>query len=171
MSRSNGTGLHTNNLGLSRTLFWSSKGLRNLLTQVDGQETLGQFDSVEFGSQCLENLLPLNMRGQTSARSAANTVLAVKLDVKRVESMTTRREGDANAVVEAAAFGAVCGCFVLRFIEFEADLRKVVEFGDSVAGNLGLHTTFNDGVEESVDVRFLGEVDERLGVFRRLHCE
>lgn len=90
MSRSNGTGLHTNNLGLSRTLFWSSKGLRNLLTQVDGQETLGQFDSVEFGSQCLENLLPLNMRGQTSARSAANTVLAVKLDVKRVESMTTR---------------------------------------------------------------------------------
>ena len=89
---------------------------------------------------------------QTSARSAANAVLAVKLNIQRIESVATRRKGDTNAVVEAAAFGIVDGSFVLRLVQLKADLRKVVELGNGVAGNLCLNTTFDDRVEQGVDV-------------------
>jgi hypothetical protein len=108
---------------------------------------------------------------ETSARSAANAVLAVKLNIQRVESVATRRKRDTNAVVEAAAFGIVDSGFVLRFVQLEANLREIVELGNGVAGNLCLNTTFDDRVEQGVDMRLLGEVNERLGVFGSLDCE
>lgn len=96
MSRSDRTSLYAHNLGFLFTgcsLLWLDlrrKRLRNLFTQIDSQEALGQFDSVELGSQRLKNLLPLDVRRQTSARSAANAMFAVQLNVQRVESVATR---------------------------------------------------------------------------------
>jgi hypothetical protein len=83
--------------------------------------------------------------------------------------MAAGREGNADRVV-VGGLSAGGVDVVLGLVEFEADLRKVVELGDGVAGNLGLHTTFKDAVEERVDVGFLGEVDERLRIVGGLDC-
>ena len=74
--------------------------------------------------------------------------------------MATRGQCDANAVVEATAFRVVCGGFILRLVELEADLGEVVELRNGITGNLCLNATFDDRVEKGVDVRLLGEVDE-----------
>lgn len=75
--------------------------LRYLLTQINSQETLGQLDSVELRPQRLQHLLPLAVTREAAARSAADAVLAVELDVQRVESVTAGGEGDADGVVVA----------------------------------------------------------------------
>lgn len=68
---------------------------------------------MELGSECLKNLLPFYVRRQTSARCAADTMLAVQLDIQRIESVATRRKSDTNAVVEVAALRIVRAGFVL----------------------------------------------------------
>lgn len=86
-------------------------------------------------------------------------MLAIQLHVERVECVAAGGEGDADGVVvRGLAAGGVDVVFGL--VEFEADLRQVVEFGDGVAGDFGLHAALKNAVEEGVDVRLLGEVDE-----------
>jgi hypothetical protein len=100
----------TSNISLSA---FRCESLRDLLTQIHSQETLGQLDGVELGSQGLEYFLPLHVGRQTPARSAANTVFAVQLNVQRVESVTARGKSDTDTVVEATAFGIVGSGFIL----------------------------------------------------------
>lgn len=85
--------------------------------------------------------------------------------------MTTRTNRDANGIVKRILlrFVRVCSIvgtsvWIFGFVEFEAYLREIVEFGDGVAGDFGLDAAFEDTVEESVDVGFFGEVDERFAV-------
>ena len=143
--------------------------LRYLFTQVHREEALRQLHSAELRPQSLEDLLPLSMAGQAASRRASYAMLAIQLHVERVESMAAGGEGDADrVVVSGLAAGGVD--VVLGLVEFEANLGQVVEFGNGVAGNLGLHAAFEDAVEEGVDVGFLGEVDERLCIVGGLDC-
>ena len=156
-------------LGNSGDTIFLHELLWYLLAQVHSKEALGQLYSVELRPQGLEDLLPLPVTGQTASRSASYAMLAIQLHVKRVECMTAGREGDADGVVVSGlAAGGID--IVFGLVELEADLRKVVELGDGVAGDLGLHTAFKDAVEERVDVGFLGEVDERLCIVGGLDC-
>lgn len=125
--------------------------LRHLLTQIDRQETLREFDGVELRPQSLQNLFPVPMAGQAAARRTSDAVLAVQLYVERVESVATGGEGDADGVI-VRDFAAGGVNFVFGFVEFEADLREVVELGDRVSGDLGLDAAFEDAVEKRVDV-------------------
>ena len=65
--------------------------------------------------------------------------------------MAAGRQGDADGVV-VCDFAAGGVDFVFGFVEFEADLREVVELGDRVSGDLGLDAAFEDAVEKRVDV-------------------
>lgn len=140
--------------------------LRDLLTQVDRQETLRQLDSVELRAQRLQNLLPLPMASQRAPRRATNAVLAIQLDIERVESVAAWRKGDADGVVvvRLRVLWVDVGGRVLGLVQLEADLRKIVELRNGVARNLGLYATLEDAVQESVDVRLFCEVDEGLRV-------
>lgn len=176
MSRRNGTSLrrtslrsslsHCNTPGLIREL------LRHLLTQIDRQKALRQLDRVELSPQSLQHLLPLPVACQTPTRRAADAVLAVELDVQRVEGVAAGGEGDADGVVIVGlrVVGVDVGGGVLGLVEFEADLREVVELGDGVAGDLGGDAALQNAVEEGVDVGFFGEVDEGFGVVGCLDC-
>lgn len=133
--------------------------------------TFNEFDGVELGPQRSQHLLPIAMRSQTSPRSVADAMLGIQLNIQRIKRMTTRRYGDADAVVERSfrvGVGAG-GHLILRLVQLEANLGQVVKLGNGVSGNLGLNSTLEDAVEESVDVGFLGKVYERLCVVRGLH--
>ena len=143
----------------SNVSFLLHKLLRHLLAQVDREEALRQFDSMKLRPQGFENFLPLSMAGQTASWSTSYAMLAIQVHVERVECVAAGGEGDADGVVvRGLAAGGVDVVFGL--VEFEADLRQVVEFGDGVAGDFGLHAALKNAVEEGVDVRLLGEVDE-----------
>ena len=156
-------------LGNSGDTVFLDEFLRHLLAQVHRKEALRQLHSVELSPQGFKDFLPLPVTGQTASRSASYAMLAIQLHVERVKCMAAGREGNADRVV-VGGLSAGGVDVVLGLVEFEADLRKVVELGDGVAGNLGLHTTFKDAVEERVDVGFLGEVDERLRIVGGLDC-
>ena len=143
--------------------------LRHFLTQVDCQEALREFDSVELRSQRLQDLLPVAMAGQAASWRAADAVLAVQLDIERVEGVAAGRKSDTDGVV-VCRFVAGGVDLILGFVQFEAYLREVVELGNCISSNLGLHTAFEDAVEQRVDMRLLGEVDERLGIVGSLNC-
>lgn len=170
MRRCNRRRLHVfGSLGQSNVSLFLHELLRYLLAQVHSKEALWQLHSVELRPQRFEDLLPLPMAGQTTPWRASYTMLTIQLHVKRVECMAAGRKSNANGVVvRGLAAGGIN--VVLGFVEFEANLGQVVEFGNGVAGDLGLHTTFENAVEERVDVRFLGEVDERLCVVGGLNC-
>jgi hypothetical protein len=55
--------------------------LRHLLTQIDRQEALREFDSVELRSQRLQDLLPVPVASQAAAWGTSDAMLAVQLDV------------------------------------------------------------------------------------------
>jgi hypothetical protein len=148
-------------LGNSAISFFLHELLRNLLAQVHREEALRQLHSVELRPQSFEDLLPLSMAGQATPWRASYAMLAIQLHVERVEGVAAGREGDADrVVVSSLAAGGID--FVLGLVEFEANLRQVVELWDGVACDLGLHAAFKNAVEERVDVGFLGEVNERL---------
>lgn len=112
------------------------------------------------------------MRRQTPARRAADTMLAVQLDVQRVVDVAAGTDSDPDAVVERRMVRRVRRVgrrLVLRLVQLETDLREVVELGNGAAVDLGLDAALEDAVQQRVDVRLLGEVEERLGVVRRLH--
>lgn len=73
--------------------------LRHLFTQVDCQEALREFDSVELRPQRLQNFLPVPVAGQAASRGTSDAVLAVQLDVEGIESMAAGRQRDTNGVV------------------------------------------------------------------------
>jgi len=73
--------------------------LRHLLTQVDCQEALRKFDSVELRSKRLQDLLPVAMAGQTASWRTTDAMLAVQLDVERVECVAAGRQRDTDGVV------------------------------------------------------------------------
>jgi hypothetical protein len=78
-------------------------------------------------------------------------MLAVQLDIERVEGVATRRQCDADGVVVSDLSGGRID-LVLGFVEFEADLRQVVELRNSITSDLGLDAAFEDAVEQRVDV-------------------
>lgn len=143
--------------------------LRHLLAQVDRQEALREFDSVELRSQRLQDLLPVAMAGQAASWRTTDAMLAVQLHIERVEGVAAGRKSDTDGVVVCRfATGGVD--LILGFVQFEAYLREVVELGNCISSDLGLHTAFEDAVEQRVDVRLLGEVNERLGIIGSLNC-
>ena len=125
--------------------------LRHLFAQVDRQEALREFDSVELRSQRLQDLLPVAMAGQAASWRAADAVLAVQLDIERVEGVAAGRKSDTDGVV-VCRFAANGVDLILGFVQFEAYLREVVELGNRISSNLGLHTAFEDAVEQRIDV-------------------
>ena len=125
--------------------------LRHLLTQIDSQETLRQFHSVEFRSQSFQNLFPVPVAGQAAARRASDAVFAVQLDVERVECVATRRQCYPDGVV-VRRFPASRVNVVLRFVEFEAYLGKIVQLGNGIPSDLGRYTAFKNAVQQRVYV-------------------
>lgn len=85
--------------------------------------------------------------------------------------MTPRRNSNPNTIRIRRKITRSCigWSLVLGLIQLEANLREIVEFRDRRALNLGFDTALEDAVEECVDVRLFGEVDERFGVIRGLH--
>lgn len=75
------------------------KFLRHLLTQIDRQEALREFDSVELRPQSFQNLLPLSVTGQAATWRASDAMLAVQLNVEGIEGVAARRQRDADGVV------------------------------------------------------------------------
>jgi len=138
-------------LGKRNVAIFLHELLRYFLAQVDRKEALRQLDRMELCPQCFEDLLPLSVAGQTTSWSTSYAMLAIQLHVERIERMTTRGKGDADGIVVSRLAASGINV-VLGLVEFEADLGQVVEFGDGVAGDLGLHTAFENAVEERVDV-------------------
>lgn len=86
---------------------------------------------------------------------------ARNLHVQRRKGVATGRQCDANTVVERVRL--VVGARVLRLIQFEVDLGQVVELRDRIAFDFCLYTAFQDAVEQCVDMRLFGEVEEAFG--------
>lgn len=125
--------------------------LRHLLAQIDRQEALREFDSVELRPQRLQDLLPVAMAGQAASRRTADAMLAIQLHIERVESVAAGRESNTDGVV-VRRFTAGGVDLILGFVQFKAYLREVVELGNRISSNLGLHAAFKDAVEQCVDV-------------------
>ena len=89
--------------------------LRHLFAQVDRQEALREFDSVESRPQRLQDLLPVPMAGQAASRRTSDAMLAIQLDVERVESVAAGRQCDTDGVV-VGRFTAGRIDVVLRFV-------------------------------------------------------
>lgn len=118
---------------------------------------------VELGPQRLNNLYPVCMSRQAPARGAANAMLAIKLDIQRVKDVATRADGDLDAVVEGGNALRIDRRVSWHFVQLERDLRKVVELRDGGSLDLGLQAALQNAVQQGVNVRFFGEVDEGLG--------
>ena len=92
------------------------------------------------------------------------------LHSERIERVATGADGNTNTVVEAVfALLLFLTKSIFTLIQLEIDLRQVVQLGDILALNLGANTTLQQAIEESVDVRFLGEIEERLANVRSLN--
>lgn len=89
--------------------------LWHLLAQIDRQEALREFDSVESRPQRLQDLLPVPMAGQAASRRTSDAMLAIQLDVERVESVAAGRQCDTDGVV-VGRFTAGRIDVVLRFV-------------------------------------------------------
>ncbi len=61
--------------------------------------------------------------------------------------MATRTDGDTDTVGVFGNVLGIWGCLVLRFVELEADLRQIIEFGDGTAFDFRGNTSFEDAVE------------------------
>jgi hypothetical protein len=81
-------------------------------------------------------------------------MLAIELDVQRIESMASWANGDPNriSIFRDIARGSVERRLVLRFVELEADVGQIVELGDSGTLYFGLDPTLQDTIEKCVDV-------------------
>lgn len=89
--------------------------LWHLFAQIDRQEALREFDSVESRPQRLQDLLPVPMAGQAASRRTSDAMLAIQLDVERVESVAAGRQCDTDGVV-VGRFTAGRIDVVLRFV-------------------------------------------------------
>jgi hypothetical protein len=76
--------------------------------------------------------------------------------------MASRADGDANriSILCEIARWSVSRCLVLGFVQLKADVRQVVKFWNGGTLDFGLQPALQDGVEKSVDVRLLCEVNE-----------
>jgi len=125
--------------------------LRHLLTQIDRQEAFRELDSVELRPQSFQNLLPLPVTGETASGRTSDAMLAVQLDVERVECVATRRQCYPDGVV-VRRFPASRVNVVLRFVEFKAYLGKIVQLGNGIPSDLGRYTAFKNAVQQRVYV-------------------
>lgn len=98
-------------------------------------------------------------------------MLAVELHVEWIVDVATGADGDANAVLKVGIVVAVRRLWWvgLRLVKLEADLAQIVKLRDSGALNFGINTAFKNAIEECVDMGFLREVKEALGIVGRLH--
>jgi hypothetical protein len=80
-----------------------------------------------------------------------------------------RTNSDLDAVVEHRTALGINRRVSGHLVQLKRDLREVVELGDGGALDLCLEAALEDAVEQGVDVRLFGEVDEALGLVRRLH--
>lgn len=100
-----------------------------------------------------------------------NAMFTIQLHIQWIRGMASWRDGDSDGVgtgVRISLFLTGFG-FAFALIQFERDLREVVELGDGATVNLDGNPAFDDAVEKSVNVRFFGKVDEGLAAFRSLH--
>lgn len=100
------------------------------------------------------------MARQTTSRRTTNAMLAIQLHIQRIKRVTAGTNCNSNAI---RVFGHILHarrCLVLGFVQLEADLGEIVELGNGGAFDLGGDAAFEDAVQQSVDVRFFGEVDE-----------
>jgi hypothetical protein len=74
--------------------------------------------------------------------------------------MTARANGYTNAVCVFGDILYIGRGFVFRLVKLKADLGEVVKFGDGTSFDLSLDATFENAVEERVNVRFFSEVDK-----------
>lgn len=98
---------------------------RECIRQVDRHKALGKLDGVELGTQRLDDLFPVTMRRQGPPLRAANAVLAVELDVQRIIDVTSRADGNADAVIEgrvAFACGGALWLIGLGLVKLEGDM-------------------------------------------------
>lgn len=107
---------------------------------------------VKLRFQGLDDFLPVLVCCKTSSRSAADAVLAVKLYVERIKGMASRTDRDADTVCVLGYVLNTWQCFVFAFVEFETDLRQVIELWNGTAFNLGRDSSFQDAVEQCIDV-------------------
>lgn len=126
---------------------------------------------MELGSQSLNDLLPILMGRQAASWRTGNTVFTVKLHIQWVESMSARTDCNPNRISILRYLIRVCigRRFVLGFVQLEADLGQIIELGNCRTFDFGLDATFKDTIEQSVDVRFFGEVEEGFRFVRCLH--
>jgi hypothetical protein len=124
---------------------------------------------MELRSQRLDHYHPIGVGCQASTRSTPDTMPAVELDIERVKDVAAGADGDLDAVVEGRSPLVVNGRLGRHLIELERDLRQVVKLWNGGSLDLSFEATFQDAVEQRIDVRLLGEVDEGLGFIRSLH--
>lgn len=83
--------------------------------------------------------------------------------------MTTWADGDSDAICILGHVLHIWRCFVLGLVQLKTDVRKIVQFWNGTTLDLGWYPTFEDTVEQGVDMRFFCEIHEGLGVIRSLH--
>jgi len=86
-------------LGHRRCTLWRLPRFLSLMKtmcfrKVDCEETLWEFDLVKLRSQRLNDLLPIGVRRQAASRGTRDTMLAIQLNIKRIESMGPWTDGD-----------------------------------------------------------------------------
>lgn len=110
---------------------------------------------MELFPQSLNDVLPVQMAREALPRCAADAVLGVEAHVERIVAVTAGGDGNSDAVagyvrVVRVLAGLGLG---LGLVELEADLGQVIQFGDSIPCHLCGEATFDDAVEQGVNVR------------------
>ena len=96
-------------------------------------------------------------------------MLAIELHIQWIKRVATGTDCYSDRICVLRNVVGIRRGLVLGFIQFEADLREIVEFRNCRACNLRLYAAFQDAVQQSVDVRFFGKVEERLRFVGGLH--
>lgn len=103
---------------------------------------------MELGPERFNHCFPVIVIRQTSAWSTPNTVLAIKLDVKRIIDVAARTNSNPNAVCEGGWVIRGSGRrFRFRLVKLKTNLGQVVKLGNCCTIDLGLDTAFHDTIE------------------------
>lgn len=83
-------------------------------------------------------------------------MLAIETHVQWIITVAARGDGNTDTVRgHIRVIGVGTGFSLsLGFVEFEANLGQIIEFGDGVASHFGRNAAFNQAVEEGVDMGF-----------------
>lgn len=101
---------------------------------------------MEFGSQRLNDLLPIHMGCQTSSRCATNAMLAIQLNIQGIKGVGSRTNCDPNRVCVLCDILNTWWSLVLGFVELETYLGEIVEFRDSASLDLSRNSALEDTI-------------------------